>query len=415
MSFPPPSDRQARIIWTACTGLALLVIVAVIVAVVWGLGHVLRVLAPVLWPLAIAGVLAYLLDPVVDWFERKGIPRTRAILLVLLMLTGLMLAVVSSVLPRVVVETSQLVSRIPAYAQRFETQIEEWLKDPPAPLRKLLLKGFPQKGTEATGGSRQAEAAPEVESLDVGKSPAPDAAPSEYQLNWDVVQSVSQWVTSALPTVGGWLLRQLGRLASWVGVVAGLALIPVYLFYFLLEKKAIAGRWAYYLPLQASWMKEEIVFVIRAINDHLIAFFRGQVLVAICDSVLYTIGFLIIGLDSAFLIGFCAVFLTIIPYIGAFIVCTSAVLLAIVQFGDVTHALLPLAVFGVVQIIEGFVLQPKILGDRVGLHPLVIIIAVISGTTLLGGLLGGILAIPVAAALRVILRRYVWVRAEPKL
>jgi predicted PurR-regulated permease PerM len=121
---------------------------------------------------------------------------------------------------------------------------------------------------------------------------------------------------------------------------------------------------------------------------------------------------MIIGLNYAFLLGFCAVFLTIIPYIGAFIICTSAVLLAFVQFGDVTHGLLPLAVFAVVQVIEGFVLQPKILGDKVGLHPLAIIIAVIAGTTLLGGLLGGILAIPVTAALRVILYRYVWVKKE---
>ena len=109
-------------------------------------------------------------------------------------------------------------------------------------------------------------------------------------------------------------------------------------------------------------------------------------MVAICDSILYTIGFLIIGLDYAFLIGFCAVFLTIIPYIGAFIICGSAVLLAFVQFGDVTHTLLPLAVFAVVQGIEGFVLQPKILGDKVGLHPLAIIIAVIAGCS--GGISG---------------------------
>jgi predicted PurR-regulated permease PerM len=107
------------------------------------------------------------------------------------------------------------------------------------------------------------------------------------------------------------------------------------------------------------------------------------------------------------------VFLTIIPYIGAFIICAAAILLALVQFGDVTHALLPLAVFAVVQLLEGFVIQPKIVGDKVGLHPLVIIIAVIAGTTLLGGILGGILAIPVAAALRVILYRYVWVKKDP--
>ena len=411
MSLPPPSSAQARIIWFACTGLALLTIVGVIIAAVWGMGKVLHVLAPVLWPLAIAGVLAYLLDPVVDWLQHKGIPRTRAILLVFFAVTGLLLAVLSSVIPRVVVETGELVSRVPEYSQQLEQKIGEWLKHPPAPLRKFLPAGFLKSETDPADEARK-EPGEAADAAGPVPEPAAAAAEPEFYVDWNVVQSLSKWATSALPQMGGWLLRQLGRLASWFGLVAGLALIPVYLFYFLLEKKAIAGQWADYLPLKASGMKEEIVFVIRAINDHLIAFFRGQVLVAICDSILYTIGFLIIGLEYAFLIGFCAVFLTIIPYIGAFIICASAVLLAFVQFGDVTHTLLPLAVFAVVQGIEGFVLQPKILGDRVGLHPLVIIIAVIAGTTLLGGLLGGILAIPVAAALRVILYRYVWVKRE---
>jgi predicted PurR-regulated permease PerM len=87
--------------------------------------------------------------------------------------------------------------------------------------------------------------------------------------------------------------------------------------------------------------------------------------------------------------------------------------IAFVQFGDWLHPLLVLAVFAVVQTLEGLVISPKIMGDRVGLHPLTIIIAVMVGTTLLGGLLGGILAIPLTAALRVVMFRYVWKKREP--
>jgi predicted PurR-regulated permease PerM len=412
MSFPPPSERQARIIWMGCTGLALLAIIGVIVAMVWGLSRVLHVLAPVLWPLAIAGVLAYLLDPVVDFFEKKGIPRTRAILLVFFIAAGILLAVLSSVIPRVVVETGQLVSKIPAYTEEAQTWLEKWLHDPPAPLKRLIPERF---FGAADGGATNA---PPQGALSEGATNAivlpagTTEKKNDPKLNWDVIQQVSGWVASTLPLVGQWLWQRIGKLAGWFGLIAGLALVPIYLFYFLLEKRAIAGQWTQYLPLKDSGIKEEIVFVIRSINDYLIAFFRGQVLVALCDSVLYTIGFLVIGLNYAFLLGFCAVFLTIIPYIGAFIIGAGAVLLAFVQFGDLTHALLPLVVFAVVQMVEGFVLQPKILGDKVGLHPLVIIIAVIAGTTLLGGILGGILAIPVAAALRVILYRYVWVKTE---
>jgi len=124
--------------------------------------------------------------------------------------------------------------------------------------------------------------------------------------------------------------------------------------------------------------------------------------------VMYTIGFLAVGLNYAFLLGFVAVFLTMIPFIGAFVVVSSALVLSFVQFGDALHPVLVLVVFAVVQGLEGFVIQPKIMGDRMRLHPLVIIIAVMAGTTLLGGLLGGILAIPLAAALRMLMFRYIW-------
>jgi predicted PurR-regulated permease PerM len=100
--------------------------------------------------------------------------------------------------------------------------------------------------------------------------------------------------------------------------------------------------------------------------------------------------------------------LTIIPFLGAITTCVSALVIALVAFGDWQHPALVLGVFVVVQTLEGMVIQPRIMGDRVGLHPVTIIIALMAGTTLLGGILGGILAIPLAAVLRVALARYVW-------
>jgi predicted PurR-regulated permease PerM len=184
----------------------------------------------------------------------------------------------------------------------------------------------------------------------------------------------------------------------------------VYAFYFLQEKTRIASRWTDYLPVADSGFKNELVFVLNSINNYLIAFFRGQVLVAICDGILYTIGFLIIQLPYAALIGAMAIVLTLIPFLGAIITCAVALILAFVQSGHWVQPLLVLAVFAVVQTLEGLVIAPKIMGDRVGLHPVTIIIAVMVGTTLLGGLLGGILAIPLTAVLRVLMFRYVWKR-----
>src|SRR5208337_3312335 len=136
---------------------------------------------------------------------------------------------------------------------------------------------------------------------------------------------------------------QFGRLASWLGFLAGLALVPVYTFYFLLEKRGISSRWTNYLPVADSGFKNELVFVLNAINNYLITFFRGQVLVALCDGFLYGLGFLIIGLPYAVLIGATAVFLTMIPYLGAIVTCSAALIIALVQFGDWLHPLLVLA------------------------------------------------------------------------
>jgi predicted PurR-regulated permease PerM len=226
----------------------------------------------------------------------------------------------------------------------------------------------------------------------------------------ETLQSATGFITRYVPKVGSWLFGQVGRVASWFGVLAGLSLIPVYAFYLLLEKRGISSHWANYLPVSDSRFKDEMVFVIKSINDYLIAFFRGQVLVAICDGILYTIGFLIIGLPYAVLVGVMATFLTMIPFIGAILTCVAALIIMLVQHGDWQHPAMVMAVFAVVQALEGLVISPKIMGNKVQLHPVTIIISVMVGTTLLGGLLGGILAIPLTAALRVVMFRYVWKR-----
>lgn len=413
MNIPPPTEKQARVIWHAVTGFAIATIVALIVALVWGLGQVLNVLSPVVWPIAVAGVLAYLLDPVVDFFERRRVPRTRAIVLVFAIALFLVLAVFSSVVPRLVVETQQLVRNVPTFIGKIETRARLWMEEPPAPLRGVLDRfGVHWRPHPvATNAPTDATSPTNLPAADL--NPARGGSPFVDQLDAQTVQKASEWMTSVLKTVGGWIPSQLSRLAGFFGIIAGLALIPIYLFYLLLEKRAITDNWTGYLPVSDSKFKEELVFVLRSINDYLIAFFRGQVLVAICDGVLYAIGFAIIGLPYAVVIGAVAMVLTIIPFLGAIVTCGAALLIALVTYGDWQHPLLVVAVFAVVQGIEGYVLQPKIIGDRVGLHPMVIIVAIMTGTTLLGGVLGGLLAIPLAAVLRVVMARYVWQKKGP--
>jgi predicted PurR-regulated permease PerM len=401
MPFPPPTDRQARIIWAALTGLALATLLALLAGLVWGLGQVLRLLGPVLWPIAVAGVLAYLLDPVVDFLERRKLRRPRAIALVFVLALLVVFGLAASVVPQIVRESRDLARRIPTYVERVQQRFERWIEHPPAALRPLLQRSQPPNDA-ALSTNAPAAVTPTVAS-------EPPSRLAQFLGN-DSVKSASTAVARAVGRAAAWLFGQVSLVASLFGLVAGLALVPIYLFYFLLEKKQIAGNWTDYLPVAKSGFKDELVFVLRSLNDYLIVFFRGQVLVAMCDGVLYTIGFLLIGLPYAVLIGVLATFLTIIPFLGAIATFTLALVIALAQFGDWQHPAMVVAVFGVVQGLEGLLIQPKIIGDRVGLHPVTIIIAIMVGTTLLGGILGGILAIPLTAALRVILGRYVWKR-----
>jgi predicted PurR-regulated permease PerM len=222
------------------------------------------------------------------------------------------------------------------------------------------------------------------------------------------VTSISSWLANILPRAGEWLFGQSGKVGSLIDILIGLVLIPIYAFYFLLEKRGIKSHWKDYLPIRNSHAKDELIFVLSAVNQYLIAFFRSQVLVALCNGIMYAIGFSIIGLDYALLLGFFAVLLTIIPFLGAVVVCIIGLLIAVMQSGDWYQPFLVLVVVVVVQSIEAFLISPKIMGHRVGLHPMIIIVAVIAGTTIFGGLIGGVLAIPFAATLRVVMFRYVW-------
>ena len=320
-------------------------------------------------------------------------------------------ALFGSVVPQVINETRQLALRIPAYAARVEKRAEYWLSHPPALVKRLLER-------ESGAGSRHGSVTATNESTPAFPANGTASPPPEYQYPLAPRRRTGQARAATGNELAGpgpaqsrfLALRPVRRVASWFGMLAGMALIPVYTFYFLLEKRGISSRWTDYLPVADSGFKNELVFVLNSINNYLITFFRGQVLVAICDGILYGTGFLIIGLPYAVLIGAMAVFLTMIPYLGAIVTCFAALVIAFVQFGDWQHPLLVLAVFGVVQALEGLFISPRIMGGRVGLHPVTIIIAVMAGTTLLGGLLGGILAIPLTAALRVLMFRYVWKR-----
>src|SRR5437667_8114662 len=131
MSFPPPTEKQARIVWASLTAFSIALLVAILCAFVWGLGRVLNVLSPVLWPLAIAGILAYLLDPVVDFFQRRNVSRRRAIILVFAMCAVVLAGLLAGIVPRLVGETEKLIADLPEYSRNAQEDIAKWISQRP--------------------------------------------------------------------------------------------------------------------------------------------------------------------------------------------------------------------------------------------------------------------------------------------
>jgi predicted PurR-regulated permease PerM len=381
MNFPPPTDRQARILWMSVTSLAVGIIIALVGVIVFGLGWVIQQLSPVLLPLAVAAILAFLLDPVVDLLQRWKMSRTGSIIIVFVATFGVAVTLLASVVPQVVIEMSELVTNVPSYwdksTENVTTFIDKKMENKEAAARINKAKTLLHEQWAEHGPKLQEVAAEKLQSL------------------------------------SGWLFSKLGQAVGLFGLIIGFALVPVYLFYFLQEKSGISSRWSDYLPVQEPAIKKELVFFINSVSDALIVFFRGQVLVAMCVGALTAIGFTLIGLNYGLLLGVMTGMLGIIPYLGVMMSFVPAVIIGIVQFGDWRVALVVI-VFVTVQFLEGMVISPKIIGDRVGMHPLTIIIAVITGTTLLGGIVGGILAIPITAVLRALMFRYVWVKRNKK-
>ena len=163
--------------------------------------------------------------------------------------------------------------------------------------------------------------------------------------------------------------------------------------------------------MRASPLKVEIVSLFNEINNYLIHFFRGQLLVSMIDGAIVGLSlFIFIRLDFAFLIGVMVGILCLIPYLGMALCLIPAMLIALAQYGDLMHPLWVLVIFLVIHNLDGIFISPKIIGSSVGLHPMTVIISVFAWTILLGGLLGALLAVPLTATLKVFLRRYFWDR-----
>jgi predicted PurR-regulated permease PerM len=396
-----PTPWQTKTLWNAITGLSLLVIAALLVFTVFVATKVLAFLQPLLLPVAVAGVLAYLLEPPVSWLARRGLPRMVAVIIVFGIFLSAGVLLIVGIGPSIYSETLKFSAALPRYVERSWNELDGFLQK--------SLEKVPQLGAPTASQEQNApHPAGGVNSATTTRSGL-----ERYQQNPYVQQSL-QYLQEQVPNLAqrswNFVLSSITGVFGVFGFLFGLMLVPIYLFFFLMESHRIARSWSNYLPIWKSEFRDEVVVVLTEINGYLINFFRGQLVVSMFDGVLTAIGLSILGLQFGFLIGFFLAFLGLMPIIGFAVCYIPAVLIAFVQFNDWVHPLWVTIIFFIVQQLDGMVVAPRVVGNSVGLHPMTVIFSVFFWTLLFGGPIGAVLAVPMTATLKVLLHRYVWDR-----
>ena len=379
-----PSDFQKAVTWKAITGVSIAIIFLLLISSIFILGKFLNILQPVLVPVAIAAILSYLLSPLVHWIRKKALrehklSRTRAILLVYSALTIFFTVIALMVI-------------IPA-----SSQLNELIQD-----REKIIKNAQKKLSSFSNVIESFNASSDKTTIQPDKT-------DDEAINNLLWNKLVDWIKN--PETSQKLVGFLGKTANgFVGVLGyalGLILVPVYLFFFLRDSAFIERNWDMIIPLKDSTLKDEIVSLIKEINGYIVAYFRGQVLVSVIDGALTGIILMLLGLDYALVIGVSLAIFGVIPFVGFIITAIPALLIAAGQDGG-PGPLWVLIVFIAVQQFDGFFIQPKIVGESVGLHPLTVIFSVLCWSLLIGGILGALLAVPLTASIKVLFRRYVW-------
>jgi predicted PurR-regulated permease PerM len=328
----------------------MLTIAVVIVYLIW-------LLSPVLMPFAVAAMLAYLGDPLADRLERLGLGRALAATIVFMLLMIVLVGVLLLLIPLIARQIENVIENLPRYGEWAQNIAWPWLQ------ARLHLD--------------------------------PRMFDSDRLL---------AAIKAHLGSIGGVASTVLGKVSrSGLGIVmwlTNLVLIPVVAFYLLRDWDRLVATIDRMLPRS---IQPTVAHLARESDKVLGAFVRGQLLVMLALGVFYGAGLTLVGLSVGPLIGMVAGVLSFVPYLGFIVGFVAAIVAALVQYGDWTHVLLVCGVFVVGQLLEGYVLVPRLVGEKIGLHPVAVIFAVLAGGSLFG-FLGVLLALPAASVIMVLLR-----------
>ena len=314
------------------------------------------VLSPILLPFVAGSVIAYFLDPPVRWLERWGVRRTLATVVMLMLFALILLLIIALLLPLVQLQIAELAHRVPTLVGEARGRIEQ--------LMHL----------------------------------------AEQQLAPEDVARLRDMLSSGAADIASWAGRLVqGVLTSSIALANLLSLVfitPIVSFFLLRDWVRIVARIDSWLPRHhVATIREQA----RLVDATLAGFVRGQLLVCVFVGIYYAVALTAIHLEFGLIIGVLAGILTFIPYFGFATGFVLALGLALIQFGTASGLLWVLGVFAVGQVLEANVLAPKLVGERVHLHPVWVIFALLAFGTVFG-ILGVLLALPAAAVAGVLMR-----------
>lgn len=308
-------------------------------------------------PILMAGILYYLVNPLIDWLEIKKFPRIAAILLVFIIIIALIVWGVTTLIPIIQEQTVSLIKNWPLYWESVVSQADSLL-------RSDILSQFQQQVND---------------------------------ISQNIMSSVSKQVTNVVNTT----VTSIGNVVGAVtNVVVALVTMPFILFYLLKDGRNLPYHIMQVIPTKFRLTTYNLL---TEINTKISQYIRGQLLVAFFVALMFWIGFAVVGLEYAVTLGVMAGFLNLIPYLGSFLAMVPVVIIAFVTSPAMLVKVL--IVFAIEQTIEGRVIQPQILGSNLDIHPVTIILVLLTSGKLFG-IPGVILGIPGYAILKVILEYF---------